>query len=208
MKPHIKNIIFDWSGVINDNTEALHKTVIEMFREKNVPAISFEEMRKNWEQPYMNFYQKYIPNYTHEEEKEQYERIMPKQKCYRCHPGMADLLQQFKNNGIKMVILSSDSKGTIFKEIKEFGLENIFQEIRYDIHDKAEEIHDILMTHGFKPEETIFIGDTAHEVEVGKIGKTLTGAVTWGLYPEERLKKVDPDYIIHNVLELKAIILK
>ena len=64
----IKNIIFDWSGVINDSVENLLIVVNQIFAELHLNPISLMELKENWEQPYMRFYNKYAPNLTLEEE--------------------------------------------------------------------------------------------------------------------------------------------
>ena len=64
----IKNIIFDWSGVVNDSVENLLIVVNRMFAELHLNPISLLELKQEWEQPYMRFYNKYAPNLTLEEE--------------------------------------------------------------------------------------------------------------------------------------------
>ena len=49
----IKNIIFDWSGVINDSVENLLIVVNRMFAELGLKPISLPELKREWEQPYM-----------------------------------------------------------------------------------------------------------------------------------------------------------
>ena len=58
----IKNIIFDWSGVIKDSAEDQLFAVNEVFQQFGAKKISLEELKENWVQPYMLFYNKYLPN--------------------------------------------------------------------------------------------------------------------------------------------------
>ena len=58
MKEEYKNIIFDWSGVINDNWETTLLTANKLFKHFNVPEITSEEFRREWIQPFMLFYNK------------------------------------------------------------------------------------------------------------------------------------------------------
>ena len=53
-----KNIIFDWSGVVKDAVEDHVWVVNKMFKNLGGKEISLEEMRQNWEQPYMKFWNK------------------------------------------------------------------------------------------------------------------------------------------------------
>ena len=57
----MKNIIFDWSGVVRDTVTGQLWIVNKIFEKYNVSKISLEEFRENWKQPPALFYQKYLP---------------------------------------------------------------------------------------------------------------------------------------------------
>ncbi len=208
----IKNIIFDWSGVINDDLFTVYKTVMVIFQKYGVEEISLEEFKKEWEQPYTRFYSKYgITRLSREKEVDLYlplYKSMASQYQPKAYSNIKDTLERFKEAGINMIVVSSSIRETILSDIQDFSLEGMFNEINSDIHDKTEVIHEIIDRNNFNPEETIFIGDTAHEVEAGKSAGTKTGAVTWGYNKEDRLRAANPNFIIHNLEELESIILK
>jgi len=208
----IKNIIFDWSGVILDDLLIVYEVVMAIFLKFDVRRISLEEFKREWEQPYMKFYEKYgIGRLTREEEVNLYGSLYKSIKSKyppKVYLNIKEVLQKFKKAGINIVVLSSNLRETILSDIEEFGLQGIFKEINSDVHDKAEVIYEIIKRNKFNPEETIFIGDTAHEVEAGKSANTKTAAVTWGYNNEEKLRAANPDFIIHNLEELESIILK
>jgi len=205
-----KNIIFDWSGPIKDIVEQLSWVLGKMFSLRGLKQISVKEMRENWEQPYMKFWDKYCPGLTLQEEHELYCKVianpeMPKSKP---HDGILDLLRKLKERGVAMTILSSDPPEILYKEIKDWKLEGFFQEVADNVHDKEEVIHEMLKRNNFDPAETVFIGDSNHEIEAGRSAGVKTISVVWGFTTEERLKKVGPDYLVHNIEELEEILLK
>ena len=153
------------------------------------------------------FYNKYLPSLTLEEEKAAYKELVSEYSETEPFVGIVDLIKEFKKKGIRMVILSSDFPETLLREIDDYGLKNIFDEVITDSHDKAEEIVDLMKNNSFLPNETIFLGDTNHEIEVGKKVGIMTGAVTWGFNTEKNLKAKNPDFIIHDLKELKTVIL-
>lgn len=204
-----KNIIFDWSGVVKEVVDSHFWVVNKMFGEAGVKAISLQEMRENWEQPYMLFYNKYVPGWTLEEEQEIYHKVITRKDCPKpcaCE-GIVKLIKKLNKKGVLMAVFSSDSAETLLPEIKQFGLENIFKEVIVNVHDKTEKIHELIEKNNFKPEETVFIGDSNHEVEVGKQAGIKTIAVTWGFSTEEKLKSTNPDYLVYNIKELEKILL-
>jgi len=203
----IKNIIFDWSGVINDNVQVMHCIVNRMFEHFHINKISLEELHNEWEQPYMRFYHKYLPHVSIDEQKKQFSAGLVACPSSTPYPGIVDLIKEFKQNNIGMAILSSDAFDVLHSQVKEFGLAGVFDEIKTDVHDKNDMIEEIMERNNFQSIETVHVGDTAHEVEVGKKIGTKTCAVTWGLYPEERLQQANPDYIVRTVDELRSLIL-
>lgn len=205
-----KNVIFDWSGVVKDAVLHLDWVVNKMFQNLGGKQITIEEIRENWEQPYMKFWNKYYPEMTLEEEQKVYYEAITNKDCpeAKAYPGVVDLIKKLKESGVSMVILSSDPPETIFPEMKKFGLENIFDEAVVKIHDKSDGIEGLIERNNFKKEETVFIGDSNHEVEVGKKAGIKTIAVTWGFSTEKNLKATNPDYLVHNIKELEEILLK
>jgi phosphoglycolate phosphatase len=206
----IKNIIFDWSGVIGDDLHTVHKVVLAIFKKFGVKEISLEEFRKEWEKPYMLFYRKYgISGISREEEviiyRSLYEKISVKYPP-RAYPKIKDTLIKFKKAGINMIILSSKLKNSILSDIEEFNLQGLFTEINSEIHDKNDVIQETLKRNNFNLQETVFVGDTTHEVNVGKKAGIKTAAVTWGYNNEDKLKSANPDFIIHDLKELEKAI--
>lgn len=212
----IKNIIFDWSGVIGDDLATVYEAIMIMFQRLGVKEISLEEFKREWEQPHMRFYNRYGMFVGGEEQKNIAEEIALYRDSYQAalaqypvkpHSYIRDTLQKFKKAGIKMIILSSNLRETLLSDIEEFGLQGIFGEINSEVHDKAADIKEIIPRNGFEPRETIFVGDTPHEIEAGKSAGIKTASVTWGFSSEEKLQVARPDYIIHNLEELEAVIL-
>ncbi|MDD5040002.1 MAG: HAD family hydrolase [Patescibacteria group bacterium] len=204
--PKVQNIIFDWAGVISDNIQNVYDVAMVVFDTYKAPRISLEEFREAWDQPYILFYQKYLPNLTLEEESAIFHREILRRPPANPFPGIIDSIRALHHAGKYMIVISGDIKETIFPELKKFGLERVFNEIVYDIHDKARVIESAIQRHHLNRQETIFIGDTAHEVKVGKREGILTGAVTWGYKREQELLKEKPDYVFREIDELRQLI--
>ena len=202
----IKNIIFDWSGVVNDSVENLLIVVNRMFAELHLNPISLMELKQEWVQPYMRFYNKYAPNLTLEEEQVLYRRAIMSVPASKSYPGIVESIKDFKRKGIKMAVLSSDFPETLLPEIISFGLEDIFCEVITNSYDKTAGVFELIKKHDFKLDETIFIGDSNHEIEAGKNAGIKTGAVTWGFSTGERLEALKPDFMISNIDQLNYVI--
>ncbi len=204
-----KNIFFDWSGVIQDSMKSHLWIINEIFAKYGAKPLSAEEIRENWEQPFMLFYNKYLPNLSFDEEMEAYKEMLlrkdrPKTNAFS---GIVELIQQLKSEKRFMAIISSELEKEIVKDIKAYGLENIFDDIASNIYDKTETLRDLIKNRQINPEESCFIGDSNHEISAGKANGVKTIAVTWGFSTEQKLKLENPDFIARNAEELKRILL-
>jgi len=204
-----KNIIFDWSGVVRDTMDCHLWIVNKMFEKYNIHKLSFGEYRENWQQPYMLFYNKYVPNMTIEEENILYKEASSDKDCPKstAYSGMVELVKKLKERGCFLAIVSSDNKETILPEFKEFGLENIFEDIEIEVHDKLDSVVNIIKKRNLNKDNTYFVGDSNHEIEVAKATGIKSVAVTWGFATAKNLKSGDPDFIVNNVKELEDILL-
>lgn len=205
-----KNVIFDWSGVVNDNAYAIYQTVLEVLSLKNSSQkISFEDFRKQWKQPYMDFYHKFLPNFSIEEQTILYKKILPKFEKDKLYPGMDKLIKKLLDQKIKCFIISSDYPETLFRQIDLFGLKkSFFKEIIHSSYNKSIDVKNLIQKYDLSPDKTIFIGDSNHEIESARENGIKSCAVTWGLSDENNLLPFKPDFMAHNLLELEKILLK
>ena len=201
-----QNIIFDWSGVINDNLESMHKTINAMFLHFGAKSITMDEFRNNWVQPYMDFYNHYLPNISLEEEKSFFINEIKKYPSV-VYPGMVDLLMLLKQNGKNLFVLSSDSPTTLNSQIKQFSLEGVFTKTYTEVYDKYTEHQKLLKENNLIESETVTIADTIYELQVGqRLGISSIG-VTWGIHPTQKLQAANPTHIVNTVLELQHLLI-
>jgi phosphoglycolate phosphatase len=202
----MRNIIFDWTGVIKDSAQDHLKVVNLMFQDFGLDTITFEELRETWRQPYMDFYNTYLPNLTMEDQKKAYFKAFAQVSGAKPYPGMIQIIKKFYSNSRKMAILSSDSPKSILDEIKNFGLEGVFEDMDLEVHDKVKHIADLMERNAMKSRDTVIIGDTNNEIEAARSVGIQTIAVTWGLCSEKNLKQYSPDYVVHSPKELEKIL--
>lgn len=204
----IKNIIFDWSGVINDNVDDFVEHVSEMFEEAGGQKISKNELREKWTQPYMNFYNLYFPEWTLDEQKARYQKNVSKFTTRHIHPGMYDLLSTLRDLNKKIYLITGDSAITLNQELDEYDVRDYFDKIIFDSHDKIDDLKELMTSEKLNIEQTAFVGDTIHEVECSKIAHITSVAVTWGMNSVERLKEARPDHLVGSIDELNRVLIK
>ena len=206
----MKNIIFDWSGVVRETVQSQLWIVNRIFARYGAGAISLDEFRENWEQPYVLFYEKYLPEgYGEDERAGLYREAAFDKECPKSFgiPEMLELVRKLKGSGAFLAIVSSDLSETLLAEIKEWRLEGIFNEVVTEADDKLEAVKRIIEDNGLDLGETCFIGDSNHEIDVARKTGIKSVAVTWGFTDKKKLKANGPDYIVDDPRELSAILI-
>lgn len=205
-----KNIIFDWSGVVRDTLTNQIWIVNQIFKKYQVGEISIEEFKENWKQPPALFYQTYLPEgYDEGERSKLFQQLQLDKDCPKAtsFSEVVKFIHTCKEKGYFLAVVSSDYPETLLLEVKEYELENIFTEIITNANDKLEPVLKIIKEYNLNPEDTFFIGDSNHEIDVAKKTGIKSIAVTWGFTSEQKLKASDPDYMVHSVEELARILL-
>lgn len=201
-----KNILFDWSGVISNNVDDHVDHVSYLFENHGVKRITKRELRAKWTQPFMKFYNQYIPDWTLDEHKREYAEASHLFQTRRIYPGMHKLVLELIKEKKNLYVVSSDLKTPFYNELKRYKLENCFKKIMLESHDKIEDLLYLIKTEKLNKNETVFIGDTTHETECAKKAGIKSIAVTWGMTSPSRLKNADPDFVAKNVKELRSIL--
>ena len=140
----IRNIIFDWSGVISDDLTAVLKTYNYIFELYGVQQISLDEFRDNFVLPYTIFNSRYLPSVPMKTLMVQFREIYPRAAGeIKPIPGAVDTIHALWMKGIRMVILSSHSFVS-WEIIHYFGCRPYFLGVYQDVVDKESVIHELL----------------------------------------------------------------
>lgn len=206
----MKNIIFDWSGVVRDTVTNQMWIVNNIFKKYGVREISVEEFRENWTQPPALFYQKYLPkDYSEEERSKLFQELQLKNECPKAtsFSEVVQLIHKCKERDYFLAVVSSDFPETLLTEVKRYGLENIFNEIVAGADDKSLDTQRIIKENALDLQNTYFVGDSNHEIDVSKILGIKSVAVTWGFTSKSKLITHNPDYVVDSVQELEDLLL-
>ncbi len=206
----MKNIIFDWSGVVRDTVTNQMWIVNQIFKKYGVEEITTDEFRENWTQPPALFYQKYLPEgYNEEERSKLFQKLQLDKECpvATSFPEVVKVIKKCKENGYFLAVVSSDFPETLLPEVTGYGLENIFNKIVTDANDKLPSTQKIIEENNLNLRDTFFVGDSNHEIDVAKLVGINSVAVTWGFTSRNKLEARNPDYIVDNAKELESIIL-
>ncbi len=129
------------------------------------------------------------------------------------YPGVPELLQQLREDGYPLYVVTS--KPTVYADriIRHFGLDHFFIDVygpeldgRFD--EKSELVAFILCKRTLDPRRTVMIGDRARDVESGRTNGTRTIGVTYGFGSLAEIATAQPDEICHHPAEIYSAVLR
>jgi len=219
----IKLVAFDWNGTLLADTQATLNSDNFALKKMGLKTITLRQYQQAFDIPIMKYWENlgYSKNFVKRNFKKlqkyysgHYELL--ENKC-RARKGAKDCLVWLKKNNIHAIIYSNHVEPHIHKQLIRLRIEKSFKQVlarkiddnsHHYQRGKEQKLQAYVKEHKLKPKEVVSVGDTEEEVEIGKKLGYHTVAITGGWNSVSRLKKHHPDYLIHNMLELKKIVEK
>ncbi|MCH7677884.1 HAD-IA family hydrolase [candidate division KSB1 bacterium] len=213
MMKQIDLLIFDLDGTLVDTRRDLANSVNFALNALNLPALQIEE----------------VMSYVGDGLKKLLDRSLPKdglenigevidifREHYREHcldfsgfyPDVVNILNYFQDK--KMTVVSNKPEEFTRLILEGLRIADFFEIILGGDSlplmkpDPGPILH-ILDKLNASNEKTAIVGDGTTDIEAGKAANILTCAVTYGLKEKEVLLKMEPDFMIDDIVELKRI---
>ncbi len=211
---NIELIVFDLDGTLVRSHETIYKATIEALRRVNVTHAMDEEgfykqIGLHFEDIFKNF-GFMVPDFEHfiSIYKSIYFDYIDSSALYT---GVKQLIDEVKKRSIKVALLTTKSQDQAELILKHFLLFEKFDYVmgrRPGIAHKPSAEPLLKICGDLKINETaaIIVGDSELDVECGKNAGSKTCAVTYGYRERKELIKVQPDFIVDNILEIVYIV--
>lgn len=189
-----KIVVFDFDGVMVNTFDITYKICCSIHA-----GLTREDFRNHHNG---NVYQDPVVRFV-EGDDEKFDIKYRENVCIENFFPIHDQVKQL-NQEYELFVITSNLGKNVEYFLEKAGLKNYFSKIMgYEIHrSKIEKFRMIFLDNGMKPEECVFVTDTLGDLLEGeKIGVDSV-AVTWGFHDEERLKKGNPNIIIHEYSNL------
>lgn len=220
----IKLVAFDWNGTIFADTKPCLDSSNKILKTFSQRQIGIEKFRQTFKIPVVSFYsvngldknfliknakklsRMFIANYE------------PRAKHCRSRSGVRQILSWLNAQKIDSIIFSNHTQQSITRHLTRLELLSYFKHIiAHNLHEKTHHknmrgnykeaaLMEYLKQKKIKPKEILAVGDTEEEIDIGKKFGFFTLAISGGYNTASRLRKRHPDFLIHNMLELKKII--
>jgi phosphoglycolate phosphatase-like HAD superfamily hydrolase/ADP-ribose pyrophosphatase YjhB (NUDIX family) len=205
----IRNIIFDWSGTLVDDLPAVFQASNFVLAQAGKSELSLAEFRSEFTLPFAGFYDRHTPEVPMKKlEKWFHAGFKEVQNSVAELPHARDFLQFCRDKKIRTFLLSTIHGDYFATQCRANGFDAFLDKPYTDVWDKRKKIHEILTENQLKPDETLFIGDMAHDVETAHYGGVHSCAVLTGYNTVDQLRLARPELIVEHLSELRGILEK
>ena len=171
-----KHLIWDWNGTLLDDARLCVEVLGELLVEHHLPAVTLEQYRSHFRLPVRKYYEHLgfrFDIFSFDEiAGEWIKRYMQRVSDQRLFPKTIDFLKLCMGSARAQHILSAAKETDLHHLLRHFGISHFFQYV-FGLDDnsassKLERGRALLQQLGCQPEEAILIGDTDHDIFVGR----------------------------------------
>ena len=205
----IKTVICDFDGTIVDSAQLVYdlfNSFSDKYNYKKMPqekidyirSITFRERFKQYN---VSFFK--VPSLVMDVVKE-YKKSVP---SLQVNKEMKEVLRKLKKKGVKLVLISANSKENIEKCLKLNDMEYFDEIIRTKrFFGRNLTINSYIKSHNLNREETILIGDEHRDIVASKKSQIKVISVTWGYDLKDLLISGEPDFLVDKPTDILEVI--
>ena len=208
----INTVLFDYDGTLMDTNEVVLQSWQHTFRTFRGHEEDTDTIRKTFGEPLVMTLENTFPEIPLEKSLEVYRSFQRDvfTDYVEVFPGMLELLQQLKNKGCKLGLVTSRTKDTTWAGLESYGMDIYFDAVitAGDTDKHKPDPEPILITLeklGSAPEESIMVGDTMFDLLCARNAGVKNVMVDWSVTMTDE-EKAQADYIIKKADELLDII--
>lgn len=203
----VRNVIFDWSGTLVDDLAAVLEATNHVLVLAGLAPLSREQFRAEFRLPFTGFYERYTPDVPMAQlETWFHARFQEVQHTVTELPHAREFLHFCRNEGLKTLLLSTVHPQHFAEQTRVNHFDSFLDHPYLGVWDKRAKIHEILTRHDLHPDETLFVGDMAHDIETARHGGVYSVGVLTGYADAGELRRANPDLVVEHLGELQRIL--
>lgn len=215
----IRNLLFDFDGTLADTSEGIVRCTQATLREMGIAASTPARIRATIGLPLGQCFERGTdtPPERIDEACLTYRRLFNEIAipCTTLFDGVAETLAALHEGGYRLAICTSRSSGSLAELLKVHGIGAFFRAhtcnddvLRGGARPKpAPDLATLLLTRlGARAEESLVVGDTVFDLEMGRRAGCRTCGVTYGNQDRAQLLAAAPDALIDRFPDLPGIL--
>lgn len=209
-KTPISTIIFDFDGTIADTFSTLIDIVnrnpkkfgINGIDQSEIPRLRGMSVKYLLEEFKIGIFR--LPSFVKYLQKEMGKSVGSLDAC----PGMLELIKALHQKNIRLGILTSNSKSTVEKFLKQHNIDQYFDFVYSEkqLFGKHKALASILKKHKLDRHSVIYVGDEVRDIEASQRVGIHVIAVDWGFNTHEILEKHKPTNLVSNPNDILALL--
>jgi phosphoglycolate phosphatase len=126
----------------------------------------------------------------------------------RLYPSVVDVLEHFR--AVPMAVISNKTSAFVQPLLDGLNISGYFRMVLgadsgLPLKPSPDSVQKIMAEFKSPKDRTVIVGDGTTDVRAGKAAGVITCSVTYGFRSEEELRKAGPDYVIHELSDLKKL---
>ena len=192
----LKHIIWDWNGTMLDDRWLTIAAINIVLARRNMAELTEDRYLQLFTFPVIEYYQRLGFDFDKEPFSVSGSEFINEYNARafepQLHDGIIDLIAELNENGVSHSILSASSQKILNKLAKHHNIDHYFiavlgQDNHY-AYGKIETGKMWINKLGIAPKNTLFIGDTEHDLEVANAIGSHCALLSWGHSSTERLE--------------------
>ena len=213
----IEAALFDWSGTLVDDLDAVWRTNDLTLMSFGLPHQDLNTFKDKFILPWQDFYSLYglgTPEKLAEVDRRFWDMYRDISASIKPFPETRSILARLKAGGIRVAVVTQTKRGPLKEQILRFGLRDLIDaevgaEDADELKPSPKPVLAALDRLGTLPGRAIFTGDMLEDVQAGnRAGVRVVSLIRNGSYQtEERVKAGRPFRIAHSLAEVADVVL-
>jgi phosphoglycolate phosphatase len=210
-----RNIIFDFDGTLTDSRRDIAGAQLWALGQLGFTGHREEQIYPLIGKPLQETFERLLPSEHHHRIPEAialYAEYYPPRSLVTTSlfPGVRETLTTLRERGHRMAVASTKKGAGILRVTEHFGITPLFDRLQGSDGIAFKPAPDVILAvlegEGWAARDTLMVGDTDADVMAGRAAGTATCAVTYGALSAEELSTLHPDFVIHTITSLPAIV--
>lgn len=202
----VTTLLFDWDGTLVDSAQLGLVAYEKSFAELGVP-FNHEAYRAVYSPNWLNVYEGLGLPKEHWQRADELWTHHYDQQSAKLIEGASETVAEIRQKGYRLGVVSSGNDCRVNREIKELGLAGFFEVVicHEQITNRKphpEGIEIALQQLSAAPTQTVYVGDSPEDIEMGKRAGVLTVGVRSSYPTSWKLQAAEPDIYLESFADL------
>ncbi len=213
-----KYILFDLDGTLMNTLADLRNSINPILETYGFPLLNDEEVKAKLGHGFQNAIRSILPEESRDELFEEalnmfiYYYDMNYFMESKPYPGIPELLKELHENGCRLAVYSNKAehytKKLIAMHFKDIPFDEVWGAVdEYPIKPDPKRGEELIAAKGLDRDSMYMVGDSGTDRQAATNLGIHSVLVTWGYRSEEKLLESGPEYLAHDVSELRKILL-